>query len=88
MNYLTKFIILSSVIKIHVLKLITVLIILSTTNITLYVNKLENTSIGQFETLPNLILHNQGINSFITNFHGTPYRDFSLFKFVLWFLFK
>ena len=43
---------------------------------TFYVNKLENAPIGQFNMLPNFLLHNQGINSLITDVCETPYRDF------------
>ena len=50
-------------------------IYLSTINITFYVNKLEKTPIGQFDTLPNFLLHNQGINSLIADVCETPYRD-------------
>ena len=55
----------------------------STTNITFYVNKLENAPIGHFEKLPNFVSHNQGVYGLITdaNFQ-TLYRDFLCFFIV------
>ena len=53
---------------------------LSITNITFYVNKLENAPIGHSEKLPNFLLYNQC--SLFTYVYGTLHRDFLCFFIV------
>ena len=49
---------------------------LSTTNVTFYVNKLRKTLIGNSDSLPDFIVHNQGVHSLIADFRtGELYQD-------------